>query len=117
VENFLVRGNGCPRQVTQRAENQPPLPQIAERQFAGDERVPEDLSAIEQLSERIVAGTQMIDPNRGVDQDHLGFGRRCGIGFISASLPPRRASRRALSRSISALSASRTTADFSRNPV
>jgi hypothetical protein len=117
VEYFLVRGDGRLREFTQSAENQTTLPQIAERQFASDERMLEDLPAVEQLTERIGPSAQMIDPDRGVDQDHLGFGRRRGIGFRPASLPPRRASRRALSRSISALSASRTKADFSRNPV
>jgi hypothetical protein len=73
--------------------------------------------AIQQSFENDVAGAQMIDPDGSVDQDHLGSDRRRDIGFRWASLPPRRASRRALSRSISALSASRTNADFSRNPV
>jgi hypothetical protein len=59
----------------------------------------------------------VIDPNRRIDQDHAEPGRRRGIGFKSGSVPPRSANRRALSRSISALSASRTSADFSLIPV
>ena len=66
---------------------------------------------------QIVTGAQMIDPDRSIDQDHLVVGRRRGTGAKSGSLPPSRAKRRALSRSISALRASRTNADFSRKPV
>ena len=49
--------------------------------------------------------------------DHAIFGARHGDIARSGSLPPRRANRRALSRSINALSASRIKAEFSLRPV
>jgi hypothetical protein len=64
-----------------------------------------------------IAGPQMVDPNRGIDQDHPGIGRRRAGACSPGSLPPKRASRRALSRSIKAFNASRTKLDFSVNPV
>src|SRR5882724_10675987 len=54
---------------------------------------------------------EMFDPNRGVDEDQRE--RRRGTGRSWGSVPPSRANRRAASRSINALSASRTIADFS----
>ena len=62
-------------------------------------------------------GKQVIDPNRTVDHDHLALGLRRGAAFSAGSLAPKRASRFALSRSISALSASRTSKVFSLAPV
>ena len=46
------------------------------------------------------AAAQVIDPNRCIDQDHLTTGRLRGMRFNARSLPPRRASLRALSRSV-----------------
>src|SRR3954469_4069378 len=59
-----------------------------------------------------VLAPQMIDPDRAVGQDHLPKRRRGGA-FNLGEVPPNRARRRALSRSINALSASLTRADFS----
>lgn len=58
-------------------------------------------------------GAQVIDPHRGVHQDHFRPDCRRGGVSTSGSLPPSRAKRRALSRSMSALRASRTSFDFS----
>src|SRR6478736_6236119 len=59
----------------------------------------------------------MVHPDGRIDQDQADLARRRGGAFRSGSLPPRRASLRALSRSMSALSASRTRLDFSFKPV
>src|SRR5258708_7396424 len=59
----------------------------------------------------------MIDPDGRIGQDHVELDRRRGGAFRPGSLPPRRANRRALSRSMRALSASRTKLDFSFKPV
>jgi len=70
-------------------------------------------SGTEEIDKRRVPAAQMIYPNRRINQDHAGRDRRRGGAFSAPSLPPSRAKRRALSRSISALSASRTKLDFS----
>jgi hypothetical protein len=112
VKHFLVRGDGYLWQFSQGVQNNITLPETAESEFTRHEGMPEDPSAIEEPAERRIASPQVVDPDRCVDQDHSGFGRRLGGPDSSGSLPPRRASRRALSRSINALSASRTSADF-----
>jgi hypothetical protein len=59
----------------------------------------------------------MGDPDGRIHQYHQVLGRRRGGGFASRSLPPKRARRRALSRSINAFRASRIRLDFSFRPV
>src|ERR1700680_1520556 len=117
MHHLLVRSDGRLRQFVHGAKDDIGLPQIAEGELAQNIRMPENLAAVEQPTQRVIAGPQMVDPDRSVDQDHLARNRRRGAAARSGSLPPSRARRRALSRSISALSASRTRADFSRRPV
>src|SRR5438270_5024212 len=116
-EYLAIGGNRSLRQSLQRAEDQIPLPQIAERQFAQNKRMPENLILGEQGTQPLVGRSQMIDPDRCVDQAHLAFARRRGTGLRRGSVPPRRASLRAASRCTNARSASRISADFSRIPV
>jgi len=117
MEHLRIRGNVDLRQFAHGAKHSVAPTQIAERQFPDDERVRHHLPAVEEPRQAAVADTQMVDPDRGIDQDHLAADRRRGTGFKAGSVPARRANRRALSRSISALSASRTKADFSLTPV
>jgi hypothetical protein len=77
----------------------------------------QNLTSFEEGGELPVVCAQMIDPDRRIDQDHGRAGRRRRGVFNLGSVPPSRANRRALSRSISALSASRTRLDFSFTPV
>jgi hypothetical protein len=76
----------------------------------------EDLAAVEQAGKVCVVVAQVIDPHRGVDQDQCSADRRRGTDVSSGSVSPRRARRRALSRSISAVSPSRTSSVFSFIP-
>src|SRR3981081_1395306 len=85
---------------------------MTKRHFADHEGMNEYLTRIELRLQRLVLAPQMIDPNRGIRQDHLPKRRRGGA-FSRGEVPPSRARRRALSRSIKALSASLTRADFS----
>src|ERR1051325_7032548 len=73
-ENFIVGGDHRLRQLTQRAEHDIALPQIAKCEFANDERVPEHRCAIQQSFENDVAGAQMIDPDGSIDQGSPGLG-------------------------------------------
>src|SRR6266436_3766906 len=117
LEHFQVRGAGRLRHPPQYPQNVVTLSQIAERKLAQHERMPEHPAVFEQRVEYRAGRPEMLDPDRRIDEDHPRFVRRRGISARSGSLPPRRASRRAASRSINALSASRTRADFSRMPV
>lgn len=116
-QNFWIRGDNGLRQTLQRAQNQTTLTQIADGKLTDHEGMRQDSFVLKETSEGAVSGAQVIDPDGGVDQDHVDSGRRRGATSKLASLPPKRANRRALSRSINALSASRTKADFSLRPV
>src|ERR1700761_8995502 len=60
---------------------------------------------------------EVVDPDRGVDQDHLESSRRRGAADAWLSEPPRAASRLALSTRIKVSSPSRKSADRSVTPV
>jgi hypothetical protein len=117
TKHLLVRGHDRLRQILQMTQKSGAPLQIAERKLAHNEGVPEDFTPVEPRSEPLIADPQMLDPDGRIDEDHPRFVRRRGIAVRPGSLPPRRASRRAASRSINARSASRTKADFSRIPV
>src|SRR5687768_14996696 len=72
---------------------------------------------IEQWGEHPTAAAEVLDPNRGVDEDHRGGSRRRGGAFRLGLLPPKSANRRAASRSTSAFSPRLTNSDFSLIPV
>ena len=115
-QNLVIRRNHRLRQLAERSENHLALTDIAESQFTEDKRMAQHLTLAEQITQGRVRRAKMVDPDRGVREDHLLAGRRLGTGCKSGSLPPSNARRRALSRSISALSASRSKADFSEAP-
>ncbi len=64
-----------------------------------------------------VSRTKVVNPNRGVRENQFVPGLRRGIFFNFGIVPSRDANRRALSRSMRALSASRINAVFSATPV
>src|SRR5258708_21926122 len=76
-----------------------------------------DLPLVKVLAQLFVSGTQVVDPNRRIGENQFGFTLRRGIFFNAGMVPPRDANRRALSRSMRALSASRIRAVFSATPV
>ena len=117
AQHFLIARDDGLRQVLQRSENDAALAQSPECKLACDEGMHQNLCRLEQPDEVLIRPTEMIDPNRTVGQDQTGLCLRRGGAARSASLPPSRAKRRALSRSMRALSASRTRTDFSFNPV
>jgi len=91
--------------------------QIPEGEFPVNKPVCQHLSIVEERREIFIADTQMVDPNRGIDECHFRAGRRRGMGFRSGALPPSKANRRAASRSTKPLSAVRMAAAFSVSPV
>jgi hypothetical protein len=117
MEHFVLCGRDGLGQNLQSAQNEAALPQITQRKLAYHKRMNQNLSGVEQMHKGLLARAQMIDPHRRVDQYHFRLGRRRRGVVRLGSLPPKRANRRAPSRSIKALSASRTKADFSFKPV
>ena len=92
-------------------------PQAAQRQLPDHEGMrPPPHPASSRRRQTGVASRQVIDPNRGVDQ-HQPTGRRRRGACSPGCVPPRAASRRALSRAISASRPACTSAVFSSIPV
>ena len=115
-KNLVVGRDQGFRQFFQIRQDLAAIRESAECQFPDNERMGKNLPLLEKFDETRIVSTKMINPDRRVDQDHNSTLRR-GTSFRSGSLPPRRASRRALSLSMSAFNASRTIADFSVSPV
>jgi hypothetical protein len=117
MQHFLVRSELGLRQIMKVVKDETAPLKLTERKFANHERMDENLFCFEQLRESLFASAKVIYPDRRIGQDHFrGIRRRRGA-FNWGWLPPSLAKRRAASRSIKALSASRTIADFSLSPV
>src|SRR5262245_23351835 len=117
AQDLLIARDDGLWQVLQCGENDIALAQTPERKLADNKRMHQNFRRIEQVSEVAIRLAKMAHPNGSVDEDHADLCRRRGGAATSGSLPPSRANLRALSRSIRAFSASRTSADFSFNPV
>jgi len=89
--------------------------------FRNDGRMDHNLPIVQMLPHffvyRAVSRTKVVNPNRGVRENQFCPGLRRGIFFNFGMVPCRDAKRRALSRSMRALSASRISAVFSATPV
>ena len=91
--------------------------EVSGRNLAHDECVHGDFAPFECRCQSRVMETQMVDPDRRIDDDDFFMLRRRGIGFIRGSLPPSLASLRAASRAPSERSASFSGAVRSSMPV
>nr|WP_255516306.1 hypothetical protein [Luteimonas suaedae] len=87
IEHFAVGGHHCRGQVVQRFQYLLALMQIVELQFADHEGMRQHLPGFEQMRQHPVARTQMVDPDRGVCEDHAARCRRRDTGARSGSLP------------------------------
>src|ERR1051325_4895230 len=82
--------------------------------------VAQHFAGLQMCGQNGVMATQMVHPDRGIDENHLAVrrvGRRRAMTRRRGSEPPSAASLRALSRAISARSPSCTSALFSCMPV
>lgn len=113
MKHFLVMRDFSLRQLLQAIQDNLSLTQTSQRQFASNKWMGENAPLLEEIGQGCIAFAQRVDPDGCIDENHAGSVCRRRTGFRSGSLPPSRASRRALSRSINALSASRISADFS----
>lgn len=103
-ETFLVRSFFHSRQVMQRRERLLSAREIASGEFAQDDGVHSDLALFQPLRKAHGASAKMTHPHRSVGQDHSRARcdrRRGGISRFGM-VAPRRARRRAASRSIKA---------------
>ena len=70
VEDLVIRHYCGLGQLSQSAQHEITFAQITESEFAGHKPMPEDFPAVEQLAEHTIAGLQVVDPDRGIYQDH-----------------------------------------------
>src|SRR5580765_3896227 len=92
--------------------------QCAACQLTDNKRMAKDLLIKEQSFQTFATRSEMLNPNRSVDQNHARLrGRRLRIRRSCFSVPPRFAKRRALSLAIRASSPRRTNEVFSFTPV
>ena len=117
MPNFRIRGDHGVRQIRQGIQHYLSLTQIAQGEFTNNKRMCQSHSGAEHIRKLLFARAEVVHPNGRINQDHAGVARRRGGASRPGSLAPSRASRRALSRSMSAFNASRTRLDFSRRPV
>ena len=69
-EDFLVLGEGHPWESTQQAQNPIAFGEIAAREFSDDERMTEHACVVQQTGKAVVAASQMVHPDRRVNQRH-----------------------------------------------
>ncbi len=114
----MVVRNAYFRQCGQKGQDLFSVPEVATRQLADHERVGEDLFVLQERAKACTARSEVMDPNRGVDEDHaVLLDRRRRMGRSPFSLPPSWARRRALSRAMRASRPRWIRAVFSLIPV
>ncbi len=105
----------------EKPENLRPALQRAARKLAEDERMTEHALLQQKAGEMLIDSSEMVDPDRRVNENHAGLrridGRRRGTARAVLSEPPNEARRFALSRATRASRPARTTAVFSRRPL
>ena len=100
MQRFLIGGHNTGGKRREKSEHLPPPGDLSAGNLTDDERVRCHIPAFQSVSEKRNRLVEMIDPDRGVDEDHEG--RRLLGAFARGSLPPSRARRRALSLAINA---------------
>jgi hypothetical protein len=70
VEDLVIRRDGGLGQLSQSAQHEITFAQITESELAGHKTMPEDFPVGEELAEHTIAGSQVVDPDRGIYQDH-----------------------------------------------
>lgn len=115
---LAVSGHHGSRQILQQFKKRLAVTQASASDLAHHERMHHHGRTLQQVDKPRVATAEVIDPHRSVDQDQAGRSVRLrGAAFNASWTPPIRASRLALSRSISAFKASLKTAVRSMGPV
>ncbi len=72
--------------------------ELAAGEFSKHHRMRAHVVRLKPITQMVIAIAEIIDPDRRIDQYHAGSKRRRGGTSSCGSDPPRRASRRALSR-------------------
>src|SRR5699024_8795533 len=116
-EHFVMTDRGELPQLGQQSQYARTLLDRAKRKPFGHSRMAPDVVVFQQLGELGLAVVQMVDPYRGIDQNHAAPSRRRGAATASGSVPPRAAKRRALSTRMRVSNPWRRSAERSVMPV
>src|ERR1700722_14340043 len=119
AENLFVVGGDRERQPVKIAQNLGSGSKVATRNLADHEWMHQYVPVLECLAQSRAFLTEVIYPDRGVNQDHRAA--RCarwrGAASKSGCVPPKAANLRPISRAISASRPARMRAVFSLIPV
>jgi hypothetical protein len=99
---FVVSRTWRLRKAPKMSQYLAPAANVAAGQLSSDERVDQHFLLLQGRNESQLTAAEVLDPDRRVNEDHTLPGRRRGTDLALGSLPPSRASRRALSREMSA---------------
>jgi hypothetical protein len=117
-QNFVALGNRSARQILEQFQDRRAVVQASTSNFANHKWMHDDDRSFQQGDKPWIASAKVIDPHRRVDQNQSGLPWRLrGAAFNLGCVPPSRARRRALSRSMSAFKPSRTVAVRSIGPA
>jgi hypothetical protein len=106
-QNFRAVGHRRGRQVLKQFQNRQSIAQTSAGNLADHERMHDDLGSFQQVDKLRIATAKMIDPHRRVDQNQTAIlWRLRGAAFNLGCVPPSRARRLALSRSMRAFNPS-----------
>ena len=118
AQQFVVFGNLSLRQGYEKAQDLVAIADGTACQLTNDERMRQDQLVVEKGLQPLVPGAEMLNPHRGINEDHATRpGRRRRTGVSLGSLPPSPASRLALSLATKASRPKRTSEVFSEIPV
>jgi len=86
-------GDCCLWEVAQETDDFAATRELAERELADHRWVSQHLGFLEEHGELRISDPEVVDPDRGVDEDHADVVRRLGIALKAGSLPASRARR------------------------
>src|SRR6476646_7548851 len=119
LQHLVVTNDGGGRALLEEREHVRAARHLPAGAFPLDERMPQYQALGEPRGQAGIASAAVIDPDRGIDQDHRRArrDRRRRGGVAIGNCPPRSASRWALARAIRASRPAWISAVFSSTPV
>ena len=117
-QNFVALGHRSGRQILEQFQDRHAVVQTSTSNLANHKWMHDDDRPFQQVDKPGITTAKVINPHRRVDQNQTGLAWRLrGAAFNLGCVPPSRARRLALSRSMSAFKPSLTMAVRSIGPV
>jgi len=87
LENLEVCRGLCSRKIVEQTENLAATRQLAQREFADHPRMGQHVNVMEKRRQRRFTNPEVVDPYRGVDENHARLVCRLGVPSAPGSLP------------------------------